>query len=93
VQELYFDRIYESITKVINTTYSDSFSAFRTLILVLFLICLSFLFVTLFILRNRMIVVMRDDIFKSRGILNLIPNSFFEQNKSIVEGIMKKLKY
>jgi hypothetical protein len=40
-----------------------------------------------------MIAQMRDDIFESRGILNLIPNHFFEQNKQIVEGIMKKLKY
>ena len=49
--------------------------------------------IAVLVLRKRMIVLMREDIFKSRGILNLIPNSFFEQNKAIVEGIMQKLKF
>lgn len=59
----------------------------------LFFVFLGLLFTAMTLLRRKMINMMRDDIFKSRGILNLIPNSFFEQNKSIVEGIMKKLKY
>jgi hypothetical protein len=35
---------------------------------------------------------MQEDIFKSRGILNLIPDSFFETNRQRVENIIKKLK-
>ncbi|TNV87851.1 hypothetical protein FGO68_gene16675 [Halteria grandinella] len=81
--ELYFNRVLSSMTSQIQATYSSCFSIFR----------LIFQFVTMVFLRKRMITQMRDDIFKSRGILNLIPNSFFEQNKPIVEGIMKKLKY
>ncbi len=35
---------------------------------------------------------MQNDIFKSRGILNLIPDNFFETNRQRVENIIKKLK-
>ena len=35
---------------------------------------------------------MVNDIFKSRGILNLIPDIFFETNRQRVENIIKKIK-
>lgn len=47
----------------------------------------------LIVFRDRMIMRMREDIFESRGILNLIPNHFFEDNKQAVDSLIKKLKY
>ena len=42
--------------------------------------------------RKKLIGIMRDDVFQSRGILNLIPEDFFAQNRDSVERLIKKLK-
>lgn len=58
----------------------------------LFLVFLAFQIVILLILRGKLIHTMKEDIFQSRGILNLIPDTFFEQNRDKVEKLIKKLK-
>ena len=35
---------------------------------------------------------MKEEVFKSRGILNLIPDNLFQQNKATIEQIILKLK-
>ena len=58
-----------------------------------FIMCILFLVVFgLCVGRKRLIGGMREDIFASRGILNLIPEEFFEENKENVESLIKKLK-
>lgn len=57
-----------------------------------FILFLCFQVAMLFYLRQTLIGVMREDVFKSRGILNLIPDSFFEQHRSKVEKLIKTLK-
>lgn len=42
--------------------------------------------------RRRLVGGMREDIFASRGILNLIPEEFFDENKENVESLIKRLK-
>ena len=44
------------------------------------------------VLRSKLVEDMREDIFQSRGILNLIPDSFFETNRQKVENLIKILK-
>ena len=39
-----------------------------------------------------MLRLIKDDIFQSRGILNLIPNKFFNENKTRVEDLIKTIK-
>lgn len=91
--ELYWHRVIRAVIDQVMVTFSDTYAAYETNNQVIFVCYMAFFVLVLFFLRKRMITQMREDIFESRGILNLIPNSFFEQNKSIVEGIMKKLKY
>lgn len=91
--ELYFASVITSMTTSIDQTFRQCFTFYRLLILILFIVFLAVLILCLFFLRRHLITLMSEDIFKSRGILNLIPNSFFEQNKGIVEGLMQKLKF
>ncbi|TNV87923.1 hypothetical protein FGO68_gene15699 [Halteria grandinella] len=91
--ELYWHRIMAAVIAKTVSTHNDLKSAFSTQRQLIFFAYMGFLAVVMLFLRKRMIQQMREDIFESRGILNLIPNHFFEQNKPIVEGIMKKLKY
>jgi hypothetical protein len=37
--------------------------------------------------------MMKEEIFQSRGILNLIPDEFFDKNRGSVESLIKRLKY
>ncbi|TNV87779.1 hypothetical protein FGO68_gene3038 [Halteria grandinella] len=91
--ELYWHRIMAAVISKTVSTHQDLKSAFSTQRQLIFFAYMGFLAVVMLYLRKRMVQQMRENIFESRGILNLIPNHFFEQNKPIVEGIMKKLKY
>jgi hypothetical protein len=46
----------------------------------------------LLILREKLIDIMKNEVFQSRGILNLIPEEFFEENRDSVETLIKTLK-
>ena len=60
--------------------------------LIIFLVFLAYQIIVLTIVRERIISKLKNDIFKSRGILNLIPDNFFETNRARVESLIKKLK-
>lgn len=60
--------------------------------MILFVCFLLFELLSLFVFRDLLMKKMREDIFESRGILNLIPNYAIENNKKAVESIIKKLK-
>lgn len=76
--ELYFASVISSMSDTILQTYEACLSDYRLLILVLFVVFIGLLVLALAVLRKQLIVLMSEDIFKSRGILNLIPNTFFE---------------
>ena len=65
---------------------------YSSIVQIIFLIFLFFQLLMLILFRSTIIETMREDVFQSRGILNLIPDNFFEQNRSRVEKLIKKLK-
>ena len=77
---------------VIQNTYTSYIDSYASTTEILFLIFLAIQIVILVLLRDRLIETMKEDIFQSRGILNLIPDTFFEQNRDKVEKLIKKLK-
>ncbi|TNV87774.1 hypothetical protein FGO68_gene3491 [Halteria grandinella] len=91
--ELYFSSVISSMSSTIEQTYAQSFTQYRLVIMVVYVMFIGLMVLAVVVMRKQLIVVMSEDIFKSRGILNLIPNTFFEQNKAIVEGLMQKLKF
>ena len=60
--------------------------------LIIFLVFLAYQIIVLIFVREKIISKLKNDIFKSRGILNLIPDNFFETNRNRVENLIKKLK-
>lgn len=91
-QELYYDIVIEKLISVIQNTYTTYIASYAQTTEVLFLVFLAFQIVILLILRGKLIHTMKEDVFQSRGILNLIPDTFFEQNRDKVEKLIKKLK-
>ncbi|TNV87862.1 hypothetical protein FGO68_gene14418 [Halteria grandinella] len=91
-QELYSQRIWSEVVTTIIDTFTIFGDNYYSITLVLFLAFLFFDLFALFFLRARLMDQMREDIFESRGILNLIPNQAIENNKQEVESIIKKLK-
>ena len=77
---------------MIQNTYTSYIDSYASTTEILFLIFLAIQIVILVLLRDRLIETMKEDIFQSRGILNLIPDTFFEQNRDKVEKLIKKLK-
>jgi hypothetical protein len=53
---------------------------------------LAYQIIVLIVVREKIISKLKNEIFKSRGILNLIPDNFFETNRNRVENLIKKLK-
>jgi hypothetical protein len=66
--------------------------ASRTTTRAVFVVFLLYEVLVLLYLRRMLIRVMREDVYLSRGILNLIPEQFFAENRESVENIIKKLK-
>ncbi|CDW84462.1 pas domain s-box family protein [Stylonychia lemnae] len=92
VQELYFYDIIEEMTKIWQTAFQTQKSSIVTITQVVFFIFLTLLLILLFFVRGTMIQSMKNKVFLSRGILNLIPENFFDKNKESVEKLIKKLK-
>jgi hypothetical protein len=72
-----------------STIFLDEYSQNS---LIIFLVFLFYQIIVLIVVREKIISKLKNDIFKSRGILNLIPDNFFETNRSRVENLIKKLK-
>lgn len=47
----------------------------------MYLVFLCYQMVILFYLRGKLINIIKEDVFQSRGILNLIPEDFFSKNR------------
>jgi hypothetical protein len=72
-----------------STIFLDEYSQNS---LIIFLVFLFYQIIVLIVVREKIMSKLKNDIFKSRGILNLIPDNFFETNRSRVENLIKKLK-
>ena len=91
-QELYF---HEAITEALKVMMQDStvfLDEYSQNSLIIFLVFLFYQIIVLIVVREKIISKLKNDIFKSRGILNLIPDNFFETNRSRVENLITKLK-
>jgi hypothetical protein len=91
-QELYF---HEAISEALNVMVQDSvvfIDDYSQSCLIIFLVFLGYQIIVLTVIREKIISKLKNDIFKSRGILNLIPDNFFETNRNRVENLIKKLK-
>jgi hypothetical protein len=91
-QELYF---HEAISEAFNVMVRDStdfLDEYGQESLIIFLAFLAYQIIVLIVVREKIISKLKNDIFKSRGILNLIPDNFFETNRNRVENLIKKLK-
>ncbi len=82
----------DKLTSVIDKTFTDTISSYNSIVELIFLIFLIIQIIILLFLRGRLIEMMKEDVFQSRGILNLIPDDFFEQNRENVEKLITKLK-
>ena len=80
-QELYFHRIIDKYIQVMSKSFTDSTSSYNSIAELIFIIFLVIQIIILLFLRARLIEMMKEDVFQSRGILNLIPDDFFEQNR------------
>lgn len=92
VQELYYDNIIERIVGVIQTTYTTYIAQYASVVEIIFLVFLAVQVLILLVIRSTLIDNMKEDIFQSRGILNLIPDSFLMANRQKVEKLIRKLK-
>lgn len=91
-QELYYFEIIEKMTDIIREVFNTYLDSYATTTESLFLFFLAFQIITLFYIRAYLINSMKDDVFKSRGILSLIPDNFFEQNRTKVEKLIKNVR-
>ena len=85
-------RIIDTFIDVTKETFSSSTSSYSSIVLTIFLIFIAIQALILLLLRNRLIEALKQDVFQSRGILNLIPDDFFEKNRTLVEKLIKNLK-
>ena len=59
---------------------------------VLFIGYLILIFLCLIVGRRALIIILTEDTMRSRGILNLVPISFFLENKEAAEEVIKMMK-
>lgn len=90
--ELYLHKSVNKLIEIARRTIEDFVDSFRSVTKAIFVIFLLYEILILLYMRRILIRVMRDDVFLSRGILNLIPEQFFAENRESVEGIIIKLK-
>lgn len=76
-----------------TSNFSDYTSEYTWITQLTFLIFLGIQIIIMLFLRDRLIDMMKEEVFQSRGILNLIPDEFFDKNRGSVENLIKRLKY
>eukprot|EP00347_Sterkiella_histriomuscorum_P001449 403371996 len=92
VQELYFYDMIEQLTEKWRETFLNLNQFMITIVQALYFVFLAIMLILLLIGRQRFIHKLKMKVFLSRGILNLIPENFFEQNKDDVEKLIKQIK-
>lgn len=93
VQELYLHKVIDQLISTLESTYQIFHDDYLELAQAVFYSFLAFQIIALTLLRPRFIRSMRDDVMKSRGILNLVPESFFRNHQMAVEKVIKMMKY
>lgn len=92
VQELYLGRIIQRIDELMQGAYEKFLEEYMGIAELIFGIFLLIQIISLVYLRRKLVQSLKGNIVESRGILNLIPNHFFQDHKAVVEGLMKRIK-
>lgn len=87
-QELYFLRVLNNLDEKIKFMYDLALTNYSTMILAIFLVCLSLQLIFIIYIRPFLITSLQNDISESRGILYLIPTHIIENNKREVDSIL-----
>lgn len=74
---------------MVRHTQNSFIEAFITRCQITFFAFVIFQVFILVVLRKSLIKVLKEDMFQSRGILNLIPPEYFEENRDTVEKLIK----
>ncbi|TNV87907.1 hypothetical protein FGO68_gene9941 [Halteria grandinella] len=90
--ELYLHTVIDKFTSVFETCLEGYASQYSNTANIVYLVFLMFQLLILLYLRSKLIQIIKEDVFQSRGILNLIPEDFFNKNREQVEKLIKKLK-
>jgi hypothetical protein len=90
--ELYLFRLLDSITESVNKMYTSFAMNYNQVAQIVFYVFLAIQLVTLFYLRRLFIQHLRKDVMQSRGILNLIPQSFIKNHQEVVERVIKLMR-
>ena len=91
-QEIFISRLISLSVTSLFSTFSAFTSSYLNVATIIFIGYLACQIILVIFARKYMLNNMRSDLFESRGILNMIPNQFFVQNRQLVESIMQKLK-
>lgn len=85
-------KVINKFLKSVEETFSRFSDDYTSTTQITFIIFLALQLIILVYMRSKLIEIMREDVFQSRGILNLIPEDFFDDNKDSVQKLIKKLK-
>ena len=91
-QEIYLYKVLNFLISILGQTYEDFSNSYSLVAQVVFYVFLAFQIVTLLYLRSRFISTLNQDVMQSRGILNLIPQSFFKDHQEAVERVIKLMR-
>ena len=87
-QELYIGTAIDKYIDVASTSIDLFSTQFTNAVDAGFFAFLCFQLAVLLFFRRKLLQIMKDDIFLSRGILNLIPDTFFEVNRAEAERLI-----
>lgn len=92
VSELFIHKAVDKLLKAVDQSYKNFRTQYLSVLEISYFLFLAFQILTLLVFRRKLIIAMRDEIMKSRGILNLVPVGFFMENKEASDRVMQIMK-
>ncbi|TNV87947.1 hypothetical protein FGO68_gene15621 [Halteria grandinella] len=89
VQELYLHKVTEEVTIALEETYAKYNKDYASVVEEVFFIFLAFQLFSLFFFRKRQVSALREDVMQTRGLLGLVPESFFKVHQNEVGNVIK----
>jgi len=91
-QENYFSVINDRLILAFQDSLDSYFVSRRMLVAAGFIAFTIFVIVLVTMVRGKLIQTMCDELRRIKGILNLMPFKFFENNKELVDNLIRQLK-
>lgn len=79
-QELYLFKVIDKQLSILSSTFQQFSDAYLQTSQIIFFSFLAFQILTITLLRRKLVTTMREDVMKSRGILNIIPEALFHDH-------------